>query len=192
MRSRRILALGVIAFSLAMSAFTAPAHESAAPGGAWLLDVGASVGDLTAGGFVAGRYRLPLGLTLGLELDATSETSVDPVVGLSGGYPFYLSAYASGGWDFRLGSSCSLGVGLLLGGEASFLTERVVDPAHGIDQSYSTADFMFDPACRIDAAWYPWEAVGFSISALVSFYDLRKSLASVCLSLRSPPAAEAR
>ena len=181
-------AFGAAALVIATAIGSVAAQQAAAPGNGFLIDIGACVGDYTAGGFAAGRYRLSSGLAIGLELDATSETSIDPVEGLSGGYSFYVSAYATGGWDFRLGGHLTLGASLLVGAEAAFLTERVVDRAHGIDQSYSTLDYMFDPACRIEFSWYPWESIGLSASALVSLYDLRKSLIGLCLSLREASA----
>lgn len=185
-RPARFRAIQAAAILIALACASSPAcAQGASQRGTWLFDAGASVGDLTAGGVLAGRFRLPSGLALGLEIDPVSDYSVDPVLGLSGGYTLYLSAYMSAGWDFALGRHFSLGGSLLLGAEASFLSEHVVDPAHGIDQKYSTTDFMFDPACRVSFAWFPLDRIGLSLTALVSLYDLRKSLASLCISLRS-------
>jgi hypothetical protein len=174
----RRFALTALAAS-AIIVFVSAGPLEAAPAGAWTVESFGSVGFNTAGGGVGVYYSVPFGATLGLSTRASVPLFLDPITGLADFFQMYLSPLAEAGWELSLPLGFALSVQLFAGAELSFLTERIVDPSHSIDRGYSDFGMIFDSGVSFTARWMFMERMGVRLSLQLSFYDLRKSTASL-------------
>lgn len=146
--------------------------------------LGGCIGFFTVGAVAGASVASPSGWAAGADLACIVPSGADPVAGLTGGRPLRAAFGLSGGWDGPADAPFALSLRLVLAVEATRLSERIVDPVHGIDQSYSTFDLVVDPSFRVAASWFPWPSYGLRAGLDLSLTDLRKSLLSLGAALR--------
>ena len=187
MRSAKAILIVILAALL--FAVMPLAAQGTGSAGAWTIESLGAVGMYVAGPSVGGYYTFPCGAVLGVTVRALFDSALDDVTGLTDYFHIYCSPSAEAGWEFDLPYGFALAARLFAGGEVLYLTERIVDPAHGIDRSYSSSGLIFDSGLSLVASWMFIRHMGVCVSFQLSFYDLRKSTLSLGLRFGLSPAS---